>query len=234
MRDCMTIIRIVDLETTGTEPPAEVCEVGICDLHLEDRAIEAPVSWLCGVTTMPPEARAIHHISLADCAGKAPFDPVAMLTPDIAAIAAHNAAFETKFFQPTVPIICTYKAALRVWPNAPGHSNGTLRYWLEDQGLIAPDHDATQPSHRAGPDAYVTAHVLTALFNAGATGREMVAWTKEPPLLPTCPIGKFRGKPWSEVEGGFLGWMLRQPTMEDDLKWNAQREINRRSNGGTT
>lgn len=56
-------------------------------------------------------------------------------------------------------------------------------------------------------------------------------WTKEPRLLPTCPLGKFRGVPWSEVEAGFLGWMLRQPTMEEDLKWNAQREITRRQKG---
>lgn len=99
--------------------------------------------------------------------------------------------------------------------------------------MIAPEHSLTQPAHRAGPDAYVTANILSALFNAGVTGREMVAWTKEPPLLPTCPIGKFRGKPWSEVEAGFLGWMLRQETMEDDLKWNSRQEIARRSQGNT-
>ncbi len=225
----MKIVRVIDFETTGTEPPAQVCEVGICDLSLDDRSISAPLSWLCGVNAMPPEVRAVHHISLADCAGAIPFDAARLLAPDLVAIAAHNAEFETKFFAPTVPVICTYKAALRVWPSAPSHSNGALRYWLEDQGLIAPDHSLTQPTHRAGPDAYVTAHVLLALLNAGATGRDMIAWTKEPRLLPTCPIGKFRGKPWSEVEAGFLGWMLRQPTMEEDLRWNAKREIARRS-----
>lgn len=229
----MTIIRVIDFETTGTEPPAEVCEVGICDLHLEERIIDEPRSWLCGVKSMPPEVRAIHHISLAECQGLPAFD-VAVLADDAPdAFAAHSAEFECKFFRSEAPMICTYKTALRVWPNAPGHSNGALRYWLEDQGLIAPDHASTQPAHRAGPDAYVTAHILLALFNSGATGREMVAWTKEPRLLPTCPLGKFRGKPWSEVEGGFLGWMLRQPTMEADLKWNAEREIARRSGGNS-
>ena len=230
----MTIIRIIDFETTGTDvPPAEVCEVGICDLHLEDRKVFPPKTWMCRVTAMPPEARAVHHISLEECAAWPPFDPTPIYAEACDAIAAHNSGFETKFFAPAAPVICTYKAALRVWPNAPGHSNGTLRYWLQDQGKIAPDHAATQPPHRAGPDAYLTAHILLALFDTGVTGRQMVAWTKEPPLLPTCPIGKFRGKPWSEVEGGFLGWMLRQPTMEDDLKWNAQREISRRAGGAT-
>ena len=228
----MTIIRVIDFETSGTEPPeAEVCEVGICDLHLVERRIDEPKSWLCGVKVMPPEVRAVHHISLAECEGKQPFNIGMAMAPGIAAIAAHNSEFETKFFESPVPVICTYKAALRIWPDAPSHSNGALRYWLEDQGKIAPVHHLTQPAHRAGPDAYVTAHLLLALIDAGATGRDMIAWTKEPRLLPKCPIGKFRGQPWSEVEAGFLGWMLRQPTMEEDLKWNAQREIARRQNG---
>jgi exodeoxyribonuclease X len=228
----MTTIRVIDFETTGTEPPAEVCEVGICDLHLEEKRIAAPRTWMCGVKTMPPEVRAVHHIALVECEGWDPFDPTRMFSEPADAIAAHNAEFETKFFISPLPVICTYKAALRVWPDAPSHSNGTLRYWLEDQGKIKPDHVSTQPAHRAGPDAYVTAHILLALFETGATGREMIAWTKEPRLLPTCPIGKFRGKPWPEVEAGFLGWMLRQPTMDDDLKWNAEREIARRSQQG--
>jgi exodeoxyribonuclease X len=36
---------------------------------------------------------------------------------------------------------------------------------------------------------------------------------------------------WSDVESGFLSWMLKQPTMEEDLKWNAMQEIARRSKG---
>jgi len=227
----MTIIRVIDFETTGVEPPAEVCEVGICDLDLDAGTIAEPRTWMCGVKEMPPEVRAVHHISLADCEGWAPFDPSLMFRDPCNAIAAHNADFETKFFTPPIPVICTYKAALRAWPDAPSHSNGALRYWLQDQGLIAPDHVKTQPAHRAGPDAYTTAHILLALLNAGHTGRQMVAWTKEPRLLPKCPIGQYRDKPWSEVEAGFLGWMLRQPTMDADLKWNAEREIARRSQG---
>jgi exodeoxyribonuclease X len=227
----MTIVRVIDFETTGIEPPAEVCEVGICDYDVDADEIGQPKSWLCGVMSMPPDVRAVHHISLAECDGKQPFNIGMAMAPGISAIAAHNAEFETKFFASAVPVICTYKVALRVWPDAPSHSNGALRYWLEDQGKIAPAHELTQPAHRAGPDAYVTAHILKALFATGVTGKEMVAWTKEPRLLPTCPIGKFRGMPWSQVEAGFLGWMLRQPTMEPDLQWNARREIERRSQG---
>lgn len=227
----MTILRVVDFETSGFDlPAAEVCEVGVCDFHLEDRRIDLPKTWLCAVKEMPPEARCIHHISLDDLLGALPFDPSYVNGTEHDAIVAHSAEFETKFFTPDKPVICTYKAALRIWPDAPSHSNGALRYWLQDQGKIAPVHALTQPSHRAGPDAYTTAHILMALFDAGSTGKQMVGWTREPALLPRCPIGDpWRGKPWSEVDGGFLGWMLRKPDMEADLKWNANRELERRA-----
>lgn len=230
----MTFLRVIDFETTGMDPPAEVVEVGYCDLtQLADRSwsVGEPESWLCAVASIPPETRAVHHISMDDIVGAMSFDRAALLADDIApsAIVAHNYDFEAKFLgDHGLPTICTLKAALRVWPTAPAHSNGVLRYWLEDQGLLSLDHATAMPPHRAGPDAYVTAHILKALFEAGATGREMVAWTKEPRLLPTCPIGKFRGVAWADVEAGFLNWMLAQATMEEDLKWNARREIDRR------
>lgn len=232
----MTIIRVIDFETTGMEPPAEVVEVGYCDLRQDPHGgwiVEEPVSFLCGASTMPPEVRAVHHIALAKVIGQEPFDAIKLVegSDHCAVIAAHNMAFEEQWLQieGIMPRLCTLKAALRVWPGAPAHSNGVLRYWLEDQGLLALDHETAMPPHRAGPDAYVTAHILKALFAAEATGKEMVAWTREPRVLPTCPIGKFRGQQWADVEHGFLNWMTQQPTMESDLKWNAQREIDRRA-----
>jgi exodeoxyribonuclease X len=225
----MTIVRVIDFETTGFEPPvAEVCEVGYCDVDVESRSVGEYYSWLCGVREMPPEVRAVHHISLSECDGFPPFDKDTCDDDKVAVFAAHNFDFESKFFDTPKPKICTYKSALRVWPEAPSHSNGALRYWLEDQGLIKPDNTMTQPAHRAGPDAYVTGWLLVALLNSGATGKDMVAWTKEPKLMPKCTIGKFRGVSWAEVDEGFLGWVTRQADMDYDLKWNASREIKRR------
>lgn len=232
----MTVIRVIDFETTGMEPEtAEVCEVGYCDLRQGPHGgwiVEEPVSYLCGVLNIPAETRAIHNITMAEVQDKEFFDAIKLIegASHCAVIAAHNYAFEEQWLQVEgiMPAICTLKAALRVWPDAPAHSNGVLRYWLEDKGLLTLDHETAMPPHRAGPDAYVTAHILKALLQTGATGKDMVAWTREPRLLPTCPIGKFRGKPWAEVEAGFLNWMLAQPTMEPDLKWNAQRELDRR------
>lgn len=231
----MTVIRVIDFETTGMEPPAEVVEVGHCDLRQDPHGgwiVKEPVSYLCGVSAMPPEVRAVHHITLAEVAGKDPFDAIALIedSDHCAVIAAHSMAFEEQWLQieGIMPQLCTLKAALRVWPDAPAHSNGVLRYWLEDQGLLSLDHETAMPPHRAGPDAYVTAHILRALLTAGATGRDMVAWTREPRLLPTCPIGEWRGKPWADVDAGFLRWMVNKP-VEADLVWNARQELERRA-----
>ena len=51
----MTVVRVIDFETTGTEPPeAQVCEVGYCDVEIEACVIRPPQSWLCGVIRCRP------------------------------------------------------------------------------------------------------------------------------------------------------------------------------------
>lgn len=234
----MTTIRVIDFETTGTDPSSEVIELGWCDYDVETRQVGNPESQLFHVGSIPPENRAIHHIGLADIPQTAsPFDVFSDLfmpsdAMSITYFAAHNSAFECQFLGGLEHrrMICTYKAALRIWPDAPSHSNGALRYWLEDAGKISLDPAKAYPTHRAGPDAYITAHVLKALFDADATGKEMVAWTREPAMLPRCPIGTpWRGMKWSEVDGGFLGWIVGKADMDPDHKWNAQRELDRRA-----
>jgi exodeoxyribonuclease X len=235
----MVILRVIDFETTGMEPPAaEVIEVGYCDLIGQGDdptswSVGDPVSWLCGVQSIPPETRAVHHIRADEVAGLPAFaetrnrlfegDPV------LSAIVAHNLDFEDRFLgEHGALAICTLKAALRVWPDAPSHSNSVLRYWLEDQGLLSLDHDTAMPPHRAGPDAYVTAHILKALLAAGATGREVIAWTQEPRLLPKITFGKHKGAAWKDAPRDYLEWVAFKSDLDGDTKWNAERELERR------
>ncbi len=228
------ILRICDLETTGFAPPAEVCEVAYCDLlpilgTNEYGVNHHTYSRLCGVSAMPPEVRAVHHITLAEVEGKEPFSREDVIAPhEKIVLVAHNANFERLWIDAgDTPWICTYKSALRVWPDAPSHSNSVLRYWLEDQGLLSLDHDRAMPPHRAGPDAYVTAHILLALLKL-ATVEEIIKWTGEPRLLPRIPMGKHKGKKWAEIDRGYLEWVTKQTDMDADIVWNARREIDRR------
>jgi len=230
----MAGIRVLDFETTGMEPPAEVCEVGYCDV-VQDAGgwqIGEPSARLCRVQSMPPEVRAVHHLTLAECAPFPAFDEGAFVGDlgGCSVIAAHNAEFEAQWLPKggALPLLCTYKAALRVWPEAPSHSNSVLRYWLEDQGLVELDHDTAMPPHRAGPDAYVTAHILKALLSQ-VTARQMVAWTQEPRLMPKITFGKHKGAQWHEAPADYLSWVATKSDLDVDTKWNARRELDRRA-----
>jgi exodeoxyribonuclease X len=235
------IVRIVDFETTDIAPPqGQVVEVGTCDVDVVNRIVHPPKSWLCGVNEISPETRAVHHIRVQDVAGLEPFSGERLMAEakadGVTAIAAHNIAFEWQWVAPHVclPMLCTMKAAMRIWPDAPKHQNTVLRYWLEDQGMLPHGYDdeLAMPPHRAGPDAYVTAHVMLALFDAGATSKQIQGWTREPHLMPRCPLGKFRNQPWHVPDRGFLEWVMRQVDMDEDTKWNVQQELNRRDYGG--
>ena len=47
-------------------------------------------------------------------------------------------------------------------------------------------------------------------------------------MLPTCPLGDWRGRKWSEVEESFLWWILRRITDREDVRFCAQAELDRR------
>jgi exodeoxyribonuclease X len=236
----MAIIRVCDFETTGLEADAQVVELGVTDYDTEaGTVLHAQIgSWLFHADPIPPAARAVHHITADMVAHCAPFtrqgfDSCMEDMGPFDALAFHNAAYDLQFLpEPGWPVVCTYKAALRLWPEAPGHSNGTLRYWLEDMGKLQLGNPALAlPPHRAGPDTYVTAHLLHAIMAEGVTAKAMTGWTKQPAILPTCPIGQHKGKAWCDVDTGFLQWMLRTPDMNPDYHWNARRELDRRNGG---
>lgn len=235
------LLRALDFETTGFPPSAGIVEIGWTDVRdiYETRGSEAchdvDVSgWQSEITDpgMPIEcgAMAIHHITEEDVKGKRKAVQVLNeITPGVDVFVAHNAKFEQEFFKPTnIPWICTYKLALRIVPQAPNHQNQTLRYFLKHNL----NKDMCFPPHRAGPDSYVTAHHIGKFIrdlSSKLSIETMIKWSSEPPLMPTCPIGKARGKPWAEVEMGFLMWCMRQPEMEHDIKWNVEREVKRRN-----
>lgn len=230
------LIRVLDFETTGlpeTEGSA-ICEIGYCDVVRSTSESEwrvcQPWSALCNPgCPIPPEIRAVHHISDADVANADPARHYlgVLRDGDPAAFAAHIAKFEQHFFQGgTIPWICTHKVACRLWPDAPSLSNQVLRYWL---GLELPDEQA-MPPHRAGPDAFVTAHILAKVLNLGtATVDDMIRWSSGPPLLPKVMFGKHRGAKWDDVPTDYLDWLANKSDMDNDIKANARHHLKRRA-----
>lgn len=223
------LIRVIDFETTGMPPDAALCEVGWCDLT----TAEGP-STIGEVQTIlvnpgrpiPVEAMAIHHIRDEELVGAPSPDMVfAKLSDGVDVFAAHNAAFERQFFTGgDVPWICTYRCGLRAFPESPSHSNQVLRYFL---GLQL-EAEKAMPPHRAGPDAYVTAHILRALLGVKPIN-DLIAWTNEPALLIKCGFGKHRGQPWAAVPSDYLDWLLRQKDMGEDIHHTARHHLRLRT-----
>lgn len=223
-------IRVIDLETTGIDSTAHVVEVGSVDL-LPDGTIgrfqESLVKPPCSI---PAEARAIHHILDDDVANAQSWDLVSRTYfdrgngSDLVAFAAHNAAFDHQWLPPdllgNLPLICTYKAAVHIWPDAPRHTNQVLRYWLN----LDMDRSLADRAHRAMPDAYVTAHLLREILKH-ASIEDLIRWTNEPILLPKVTFGKYRGQIWTDVPPDYLQWILRQQDMNEDVVHTARHYL---------
>ncbi|KAK0332601.1 hypothetical protein LTR94_024190 [Friedmanniomyces endolithicus] len=174
---------------------------------------------------------AVHHI-LDEWVADAPFWSKAaprVLQPEGAPLllAAHRADFEKRFCTPRLSggasWICTWKCALRLWPELPRHSNQMLRYLRQPQGL---DHQTGLPAHRAFPDAYVTAHHLRDMLNAVGPER-LMSWSLAPGLLPRVPHGVDRGRAWSELGPAALDALAK--ARDAAIRYSALEEIARRS-----
>lgn len=208
-------------------------EVGWTDIETDTLEIVGGGSYLCGVDSIPCETRAVHHIRPEDVAGLAPFDRWCFyedaVRAGVSCFAAYNTDLESQFLLGSIPMVCAYKAALRHCPDAPSHSCFGVLYYLEDQGRALYDRQAAYPAHRARPDSYAAAIILVSMLGEGVTGADLMRWTREPRLLPTCPIGNQRGKRWADVEYSFLTWILSKGDMDADIRWNARQELDRRN-----
>nr|WP_315382520.1 exonuclease domain-containing protein [uncultured Sphingomonas sp.] len=234
-----SIIRVIDLETTGDKPPAHA----VCEIGWQDVALGADGRWeLQGEggsrlvnpgRGIPPLTMAIHHIRDEDVA-EAPYwhdvaRPILDPWPRRVALAAHRASFEEQFCTPALTRgadwICTWKCALRLWPDSPGFSNQMLRYWRQPEGM---EHERGLPAHRAFPDAYVTAFHLRDMLNEASVA-QLVEWSSQPGLLPRVRYGPDRGKEWSEISEDSLEGFLTD--RDEDVRFTAETELARRRGG---
>jgi exodeoxyribonuclease X len=227
-------IRVIDLETAG-DSPHNVCEIGWQDVEQNAdgawRVSEARGALLINPGRLiSPETMAIHHIRDLDVEGaplwKAAAPQVLRPTGGVLALAAHRASFEQRYCRPGLTggadWICTWKCALRLWPHLLRFSNQMLRYQRWPEGLI---HELGLPAHRALPDAYVTAHHLRDMLNEASLD-QLLAWSREPGLLPRVPAGPERGKAWPAVGADAL--MALSKDRDLDVRFSAQIELRRR------
>lgn len=222
-KKCKVLALVLDTETTGTDPEVDaVVELGGTIVNVDAMSITGSFGRLVNPgRPIPPEAMGIHHIMDHEVVNapllKSVIDELRPLAPFVPV--AHSAHFDSQF----LPVfknrwVCTYRCARHVWPDAPGFSNQTLRYWLP--GVNDECSMFAMPPHRAKPDSWVTAHILLRLLRE-KTIEELVRLTDEPILLKKVTFGKHRGEEWSKVPLDYLSWVKRQPDMDADVKHTA-------------
>lgn len=227
-------IVVVDTETTGDTETDQVCEVAAVTLNVTQTGELVGVrTWSSLFRPTVPvrhEARAAHHITDEQLIGASLVTECLPLPIVGDIVAAHLAEFDVRMLvQSGVPrtllperVICTWRCSMHLWPQAPKHSNQTLRYYLG----VEPLKKVKGPPHRALPDALVTASLLLAALRE-KTPEQLVELTTMPVMLHTVRFGKYRGQLWETLDDGYLHWILSKD-FDADAKFTAQHWINER------
>jgi len=100
--------------------------------------------------------------------------------------------------------IDTWKCALRLYPDAPRHTNQVLKYYL---GIS--DNELHHPPHRALPDCYVTAEILKIMLEQKSV-EDMIRVSNEPPYLTKIGFGKHAGEKFKDLPASYLDWLSKQ------------------------
>lgn len=229
----------IDFETTGVDPKtAHAVEVALFGSTVSiESYIKPPVP-------IPAETSAIHHITDEDVANAETWESVKQDLSDfltgqagehLATLVAHNAQYEKDILgEGFTPVlwVCTYKCALRIWPDAPSHKNEVLRYWLElgnDRGRSA----EVQRPHSAMHDAKVTYSLLQKMLELH-TIEQLIEWTDEPAALPYMPMGKHFKQKWDTIPAPYLDWCVKTVDLREDVKACAKAELDRRKKAYAT
>lgn len=230
----VSLIRVVDTETTGLKDPAEMVEIGWTDLVLTRGGWvidDGPNSLIVNPRMpIPFPAMAVHHITESDVVGGiSPDEARRLITTGPDVLCAHNWAYDIRFIRTRMPAICTYKCALTLWPDLQSHGNGSIRY---ERGLCLGDPRAL-PHHRAGPDTWVTAHILLDVLLEISVERA-IEITENPVLLKKINFGKHEGKLFTDAPWDYLHWVVHKSDMPTDPEkvnevFTARAELARRA-----
>jgi len=225
-------VRVIDIETTGIDAVTDaIVEVASVDLTHEKTITNRQETLVRPGIPVPPEASAIHHLVDQDLVSAPQLAEVIDRFKGADAYVAHNCSFERSFLDRhfgEVQWICTYKCALRIWPELVTHGNQSLRYHL---GLVKPFgiDRATLTPHRALSDVIVTAAILVEML-ARARWSELARWSDEPALMTVFAFDKYRGQRFDAVPEDYLRWIAEGSNeLRDEVKFSARHWLRQRT-----
>ena len=230
-----TTVRVIDTETAGGRMPDDaVIEIGSMDYDLATGETGNRMETLVDPegTPISPGARRVHRIEDEELVGAPPFAEAVLPFADAATYAAHRASFDSSRLRIPGTWLCTWKLALRAFPDAPTHGLQSLVRRLGLQPRLPEGSHA----HRALYDAVCTVELLRACHAALGPRcdgpldflKRAARVSAEPGLLVRFRFGRHKGMAVREVPTDYLLWIAREPDMDRDAAFTARHELARR------
>lgn len=224
-----------DLETTGLEPGKDrIIELACVRFNFE-KIFESYETLIDPECPIPPESIKIHHISDEMVKGKPTISAIlpqllAFIGKDI--VVGHGIPLDLAFLkaaatQHRVPSQLNAQAYIdtlrmaRLYGESPINSLEKLREHF---------NIASEGAHRAMSDVIVNIEVFKFLAKQFKTTEQLLERLKHPILLKNMPLGKHKGRPFSEIPVEYLRW-ASQKDFDQDLLFSIRNELKRRKQG---
>lgn len=225
----------LDCETTGLDPSVDsIIEIAAV-LFTFDGVIQSYETLIDPTCPIPESSIAIHHITDAMVAGKPKIQEV---LPEILRLISqhivmgHGIALDIAFVleaakKHAIPCTLNNNRTLdtlrmaRLYGESPTNSLERLREHFN----IAPEG-----AHRAMNDVVVNIEVFKYLSSSFQTTQQLFERLKRPIPLKVMPLGKHKGRPFSDIPVEYLQWAANKD-FDQDLLFSIRSELKKRKKG---
>lgn len=225
----------LDCETTGLDAAADrIIEVAVVKFTFQE-TLESFETLIDPETPISDVSMAIHHITPEMVQGKPKIKDVLPnichlinshmiighgIQTDLAFLAQSAKRARLSPFFDSCPFIDTVRLA-RLYGESPTNSLERLRqhFNIEAEG-----------AHRAMNDVLVNIQVFKYLTSNFKTTEQLLERLKKPILLRAMPLGKYKGRPFSEIPLEYLKWSVRAD-FDQDLLFSIRTELQKRNKG---
>ena len=222
----------LDCETTGLEPSIDrIIEVAAVKFTFEE-TMESYETLIDPEQPIPLVSTKIHHISDEMVRGKpkiAEILPTLLKMVDRHVVVGHGIGLDIAFLATEAKrhgIACNISSCLyidtlrmaRLYGESPVNSLESLR---------AHFNIAAEGAHRAMNDVIVNIEVFKFLSANFTTTEALVKRLQSPILLRLMPLGKHKGRPFSEIPLEYLQWAAHKD-FDQDLLFSIRNELKKR------
>ena len=225
----------VDCETTGLDTANDrIIEVAAV-LFQGDTILDSYETLIDPEIPISPESIEIHNITNDMVAGKPKIQEVLPKLLEFIGrriIVGHGIPFDIAFINnqakkfsipgtiTSVPYLDTLRLA-RLYGESPVNSLEKLRQHF---------NIAAEGAHRAMNDVLVNIEVFKFLTQNYKTTEQILERLTKPILLKAMPLGKHKGRPFSEIPNEYLLWAINKD-FDQDLMFSLKTELKKRKSG---